>query len=86
MKFDSGTFIGIFFYTIFAIGVFILFSVLKSSGNINYCYIEQQRYDEYYHLRGSISWSADITISQVSSIEEGISQANKLHCKLWSTK
>lgn len=87
MKFDPDTFVAIFLYLVLALGTYIVGNLLLASGNVNYCYIEQNIYNENsYDLKGNIPWRHNIDISKVKSLDEGIAQANKLHCKLWSTK
>lgn len=86
MKFDPDTFIAIFLYLLLGLAIYLVINIVLASGNINYCYIEQNPYRNSYDLKGNISWRADIRIGEVPSLEVGIIQANKIHCKLWSTK
>ena len=87
MGFDTDTIVGIFLSTLVVLGFYIIGNLLTASGNINYCYMEYDVYsNNSYNLKGHIPWRVPITLAKISSLDEGITQAGKLHCKLLSDK
>ena len=84
MKLDLDILVFAFFTLLLSSLGYAAFSALTASGNIAYCYVEQNYAKTY--LKGRIYWHPDIFITEASSLDELTSKANKLHCKLWSTK